>query len=116
MHSHARWSDGHSTRHLRADCRSRRCNRRLTNDSQCRIWYIIRIVAWSDSSGDYVKILQENRMIPSLSRPGNPYDKDYVSHCTSFVLSGMSLTSDTLRENFKPWAFFGASLPGGSYR
>jgi hypothetical protein len=45
-----------------------------------------------------------------------PQAKDYVSHCTSFVLSGMSLTSDTLRENFTPWAFFGASLPGGSYR
>ncbi|HYT19700.1 MAG TPA: hypothetical protein VEW05_05640 [Candidatus Polarisedimenticolia bacterium] len=23
---------------------------------------------------------------------------------------------DTIRENFMPWAFFGASLPGGSSR
>ena len=51
-----------------------------------------------------------------LTAPRSPWQKDYVSHCTSFVLSGMSLTSDTLRENFMPWAFFGASLPGGSYR
>ena len=46
----------------------------------------------------------------------SPQAKDYVSHCTSFALSGMSLPSDNLRENFTPWAFFGASLPGGSYR
>ena len=65
---------------------------------------------------EYIAILEKYHMIPSMSRPANPYDKDYVSHCTSFVLSGMSLTSDTLRENFMPWAFFGASLPGGSYR
>ena len=65
------------------------------------------------------------RFIATLNRLGiahrrtafnHPEGKDYVSHCTSFVLSGMSLTSDTLRENFTPWAFFGASLPGGSYR
>src|SRR5258706_11022828 len=46
----------------------------------------------------------------------SPQAKDYVSHCTSFALSGMSLPPDNLRENFTPWAFFGASLPGGSYR
>ncbi len=49
-------------------------------------------------------------------QPGHPQQKDYVSHCTSFALSGVSLPSGNLRENFTPWAFFGASLPGGSYR
>ena len=68
------------------------------------------------ASAEHVNVLRQHQMLPSMSRPANPYDKDYVSHCTSFVLSGMSLTSDTLRENFMPWAFFGASLPGGSYR
>src|SRR5947209_11645506 len=38
-------------------------------------------------------------------QPGHPQQKDYVSHCTSFVLSGMSLTSDTFRKDFMPWAF-----------
>jgi len=34
------------------------------------------------SSGDYLKILQKNRMIPSMSRPGNPYDN---ASCESFL-------------------------------
>jgi putative transposase len=34
------------------------------------------------SSGDYAKILQQNKMIPSVSRPGKPYDN---AHCESFL-------------------------------
>jgi transposase InsO family protein len=34
------------------------------------------------ASGDYVKILREHQMIPSMSRPGNPYDN---ASCESFL-------------------------------
>ena len=33
-------------------------------------------------SGDYLKVLQQNRIIPSMSRPGNPYDN---ASCESFL-------------------------------
>jgi putative transposase len=38
---------------------------------------------------EYVAILEKRRMIPSMSRPANPYDKDYASHCTSWVRCDM---------------------------
>jgi transposase InsO family protein len=34
------------------------------------------------TSGDYARILQKNKMIPSVSRPGKPYDN---AHCESFL-------------------------------
>ena len=34
------------------------------------------------TSGDYARILQKNNMIPSISRPGNPYDN---ALCESFL-------------------------------
>src|SRR5207245_6809554 len=34
------------------------------------------------SCGDYAKILQQNKMIPSVSRPGKPYDN---ARCESFL-------------------------------
>jgi putative transposase len=34
------------------------------------------------SGGDYAKILQQNKMIPSVSRPGKPYDN---ARCESFL-------------------------------
>jgi hypothetical protein len=67
-------------------------------------------------SNDYQAEIAFLGMESSPSFVRQPECKDYVSHCTSFALSGMSLPSDNLRENFTPWAFFGASLPGGSYR
>jgi putative transposase len=35
------------------------------------------------ASNDYVERLEKNGIVISMSRPGNPYDKVYVSHCTS---------------------------------
>jgi len=67
-------------------------------------------------SDDYQAEIAFLGMESSPSFVHQPECKDYVSHCTSFALSGMSLPSANLRENFTPWAFFGASLPGGSYR
>jgi transposase InsO family protein len=37
------------------------------------------------ASGAYVDMLLLHHMIPSMSRPGNPYDKAYASHCTSIA-------------------------------
>lgn len=37
------------------------------------------------ASGEYAAVLNQHQMIPSMSRPANPYDKDYASHCTSWV-------------------------------
>jgi transposase InsO family protein len=34
------------------------------------------------ASGDYVRVLQKNSMIPSVSRPGNPYDN---ARCESLL-------------------------------
>ena len=34
------------------------------------------------ASGDYVKVLQEHQMVPSMSRPANPYDN---ARCESFL-------------------------------
>jgi len=34
------------------------------------------------ASGDYVKVLQEHQMVPSMSRPANPYDN---ASCESFL-------------------------------
>jgi len=34
------------------------------------------------TSGDYIKILRNHRMVPSVSRPGNPYDN---ASCESFM-------------------------------
>jgi len=35
-----------------------------------------------DASGDYVRILRKHQMIPSMSRPANPYDN---ASCESFM-------------------------------
>jgi len=67
------------------------------------------------ASGDYVRILSHHRMIPSMSRPANPYDKGYASYCTSWepctTFSGKRHRSESLI----PWALRGGFGPGSSY-
>jgi putative transposase len=67
-------------------------------------------------SRDYVEILRKHHMIPSMSRPANPYDKDYASYCTSWARC--TTTSSTRRrwENFTPCALRGGWSPGCSNR
>ena len=38
---------------------------------------------------DYVQTLRSYRMIPSMSRPGNPYDKNYASHCAVSIMCSL---------------------------
>jgi putative transposase len=35
------------------------------------------------ASAEYGKVMDQHRMIASMSRLGNPWDKAYASHCTS---------------------------------
>jgi putative transposase len=66
--------------------------------------------------GDYADILRKHGMIPSMSRPANPYDKDYASHCTSSIRWG-TMSPETARfNNLTPIAFRGGLSPGCSYK
>ncbi len=51
-------------------------------------------------SDDYQAEIAFLGMASSPSFVRQPEYNDYVSHCTSFALSSMSLPSDNLRENF----------------
>jgi hypothetical protein len=65
---------------------------------------------------EYVAILEEHHMIPSMSRPANPYDKDYASHCTSSVRCATTSSAGLLWDSLMPWAFRGGLSPGCSYK
>ena len=69
-------------------------------------------------SDAYVKLLREAGLAISMSRAGNPYDKDYASHCTSSVRSDMSAGNRCRSLNFpcSPCILRGGSPPGSSYR
>jgi hypothetical protein len=49
-------------------------------------------------------------------KPGHPQQNAYASHCTSFEHSGMTAIGRRRIASFRPCAFLGASVPGGSYR
>jgi len=66
------------------------------------------------ASGDYVKILRKHQMIPSMSRPANPYDNAYASHCTSVAHCGTTGLAAALFDSLTPWALHGAFSPGCS--
>jgi putative transposase len=65
--------------------------------------------------GEYVAILEKYGMVPSMSRPANPYDKDYASHCTSSIRCDTTLVASRW-DNLTPCAFRGGFSPGCSYR
>jgi putative transposase len=68
------------------------------------------------ASGDYVSILRQHQMIPSMSRPANPYDKGYASYCTSCEPCTTFSGKRRLSASLVPWALRGGSGPGSSYR
>ena len=68
-------------RTLRASCRPQRWRMRLPNESHRRAWCITPIVACSMPLATTSKILREHQIIPSMSRPANPYDN---ASCESF--------------------------------
>ena len=68
------------------------------------------------ASGDYTDLLKAHQIDISMSRKGNPWDKAYASHCTSFAHCGTTTLAGTLFENFTPWAMRGGFAPGCSYK
>ena len=64
---------------------------------------------------EYVALLARHAITPSMSRPANPYDKDYASHCTSSIRCDTTLVTDRW-DSLTPCAFRGGLAPGCSYR
>jgi len=62
----------------------------------------------------YTDMLKQHHATISMSRKGNPYDKAYASHCTSFAHCATIGFMETLFENLTPWAFRGGLAPGCS--
>ena len=65
--------------------------------------------------GDYADILRKHGMIPSMSRPANPYDKDYASYCTSCEPQTTFSGKRRRLVSLTPGAFRGGVGPGSSY-
>jgi putative transposase len=68
------------------------------------------------ASQDYTEMLKQHQATISMSRKGNPYDKAYASHCTSFAHCVTTRLAETRFDNFTPWAFCGRFSPGCSYK
>ncbi len=68
------------------------------------------------ASGDYTDLLKANGIDISMSRKANPWDKDYVSYCTSWVLCATTSFTRRRLDSFTPCAFGGGWLPGCSNR
>ena len=68
------------------------------------------------ASGDYIDLLKASGIEISMSRKGNPWDKAYASHCTSWVHCGTTLPSGRLLDSLTPIAFRGGLSPGCSYK
>ena len=64
----------------------------------------------------FTGVLQDNDIQISMDGKGRCMDKDYTSHCTSFVRSDATTGKRRLFESFCPWLFTGAPVPRGSYR
>jgi len=59
--------------------------------------------------------VQAHRMVPSMSRPANPYDKAYASYCTSGEPWKTFSGKRRRLASFTPWALRGGLGPGSSY-
>lgn len=66
------------------------------------------------ASNEYGEVLEAHGMVPSMSRPANPYDKAYASYCTSGVPCGMTSPVGRLFDSLTPWALRGGLSPGCS--
>jgi putative transposase len=66
--------------------------------------------------GDYTTLLKQHGITISMSRQGNPYDKAYVSYCTSCEPWTMFPGKRRRSASLTPCALRGGSGPGSSYR
>ena len=67
------------------------------------------------ASAEYVAIHKLHGMVPSMSRPANPYDKGYASYCTSCEPCTTFCEKRHRSESLIPWALRGGFGPGSSY-
>jgi transposase InsO family protein len=67
------------------------------------------------ASGEYAAVLKARQMIPSMSRPANPYDKAYASYCTSCEPRTTFSGKRRRLSSLTPCAFRGGLDPGSSY-
>jgi len=56
------------------------------------------------------------KMSPVRTSFESPWQKDYASHCTSWVRCDTTLFARRRWDSFTPWAFRGGLSPGCSYR
>jgi transposase InsO family protein len=66
------------------------------------------------ASQAYTELLKQHQARISMSRKGNPYDKAYASHCTSFARCVTTRLAAALFDSLTPWALHGAFSPGCS--
>ncbi len=73
--------------------------------------YLIR-----DGDGIYgervTRVIESLGIDELVTAPASPWQKGYVSHCTSLVGFGATLGKRRRFENFRPWDLAGGSLPG----
>lgn len=65
---------------------------------------------------DYTDLLKARQIDISMSRKGNPYDKDYASHCTSWAPCATTSFTGLRLDSFTPCALRGGWSPGCSNR
>jgi hypothetical protein len=65
---------------------------------------------------DFVAMTGAMGMEEVLTAPRSPWQKDYASHCTSWVRCDTTLFARRRWDSFTPWAFRGGLSPGCSYR
>ena len=63
-------------------CRSRQVSERSRNGDLGPVWCIIRIADYSTLPAEYVNVLRQHQILPSMSRPANSYDN---ASCESFI-------------------------------
>lgn len=68
------------------------------------------------ASGEYTQLLQDRGIKISMSRKGNPWDKDYASYCTSCEPRTMFAGKRRRAASLTPCALRGGFGPGSSYR
>ena len=68
------------------------------------------------TSREYTEMLHQHQATISMSRKGNPYDKDYASHCTSVVPCVTTSSARRRLDSFTPCALHGGLSPGCSNR
>jgi hypothetical protein len=78
----ARWWVGRWTERWPPDYPWRRWCRRSRNGNRHQVWFTTPIAACSMLPATNVRTLSKHQLIPSMSRPANPYDN---ASCESFI-------------------------------